>query len=240
MWTRTRNELRVLMHSLSPSDLLNTARRYKKFPIFSTPATLLDSLGPALHVPLITGIFGVSSAGQYSIANQVLVIPAVFIGASVADVFHSRIARLARETPERAPRLFYAVASGLFVVGVAPSAVLYFYGEPLFAAILGEQWRISGVVASALAPRIVSLLVVSPLSRVVMVYQGQELKLVYNALTVLGVILTYHFASKYHWNFVDTMARYTAVQVTLHTVYFVILAFTVHRGTRDLSKMTSA
>src|SRR5690606_16890286 len=70
MLRRANTSLLSQRRTIRIDRLRSVARTYRKFPLFTMPATLLDSLSPALHVPMISGIFGVAAAGQYSIANM--------------------------------------------------------------------------------------------------------------------------------------------------------------------------
>jgi O-antigen/teichoic acid export membrane protein len=93
----------VRQHSfpLNITRLRMTASTYQKFPLYTAPSSLLNSLALTLPVPLISGAFGVDAAGQFSIASRVLLLPLALVGASIGDVFHNRVSLLSREHPER-------------------------------------------------------------------------------------------------------------------------------------------
>lgn len=232
MWSSTRGP--VGRHAWPPDAkrLRSVAAAYKKFPLLATPSALLNSLALVLPVPLVSTYFGLTAAGQYSIATRVLILPLALIGASVGDVFHSRIALYARERPERAFPFFVRVSGVLFLVGLVPMAVVAVYGEPLWAMVLGDAWSTSGQIAAALAPWALMQLAVSPVSRVVAVYQGQELKLIYDALGLLSIVGVLSYGSYHDWSLVETCTILGWSQALVYGVYFVLLTRIVRRGER--------
>jgi O-antigen/teichoic acid export membrane protein len=209
--------------------LRETAARYRQFPLYSTPSTMIDNLALMLPVPLATAMFGVPAAGQYAIATRVLLVPMALVGASVADVFHNRIARHARESPDRARPFFLMVAAGLLGVGLVPMLVVVMAGEWLFPVVLGQEWELAGAIAAAIAPWALAALAVSPVSRVVFVYDGQRYKLVYDVLSLLVVLGTFRLGDSEGWSIVQTVTALAWAQAALYVVYFLLLLWIVSR-----------
>src|SRR5699024_1772375 len=137
--------------------------------------------------------------------------------------------RTAIVSQQKAFRLFLTVAFFLFLLGLLPTAVLLLWGPELFGIVLGSNWKQSGAIAAILAPRVVSHLVVSPLSRVVLIYEAQELKLAYNVVTVITILVVYAIGFHYSWAVLTTLLVYTIAQVCLHVIYFGLLSYVVSR-----------
>jgi hypothetical protein len=75
-------------------------------------------------------------------------------------------------------------------------------------------------------------LAVSPVSRVVAVYQGQELKLIYDALGLLSIVGVLSYGSYHDWSLVETCTILGWSQALVYGVYFVLLTRIVRRGER--------
>ncbi len=230
LWHQAKTDILRAAQSIDLRWMSHLAGKYKRFPLLTVPAALLDSLGPAVHVPLISSIYGVAAAGQYSIANTVLVLPVLLIGTSVADVFHSRLASLQRSRPEQTFQFILMVSAGLFALALVPASVLALAGETVSTRLFGSDWQLAGALIAVMAPRLVTLLVVNPISRVVLVFQGQGFKLIYNGATLLTIIALYYFASSLGWDLVQAMRFYTIVQIGMHCVYFSVLMLIVRLG----------
>jgi O-antigen/teichoic acid export membrane protein len=191
---------------------------------------MIDNLALTLPVPLAASLFGVAAAGQYAVATRVLLVPLALIGASVADVFHNRIARYAREDPDRARTFFLMVAAGLFAVGLVPMLVVTLAGERLFPLVLGGDWELAGRIAAAIAPWALTALAVSPVSRVVLVYDGQRYKLIYDVLSLLVVVGTFQLGKAGEWSMTLTVTALGWAQAVLYGIYFLLLLRIVSRS----------
>lgn len=231
MWRASRQGVMDHVAPLRADRIREVASRYRRFPTLSMPSTLIGNLAVMLPAPMIASRFDVAAAGQYAIAMRVMVVPLALVGASVADVFHNRIARLARETPDRSLRFFLAVSGGLFLAGVLPMVIVMAFGERLFPFVLGDQWTIAGQLAAAIAPWALAQLVVSPVSRVVFVFDGQALKLTYDALNLIGVVTVFWVGGNRDWSLMDTIRLLSLVEVVLFGIYFLLLLQSVRRGT---------
>ena len=162
--------------------------RYWKFPAYSMPSSFVDALAGALALPLIGEFYGLEAAGYFVLVETVFALPMTVVGRSVADVFHGRAAAMARDAPERVAPLFLRTAGILGAVAVPIGVAALFLAPAIFPIVFGGEWRAAGLVAAALAPRMVVQLIVSPLSRIVFVYQGQEAKLIFD-FAVLGLTI---------------------------------------------------
>ena len=242
MWQVARNGYRQAVDGWSISRVRRTARKYRKFPLLTVPSSFLDSLGAMLPVPLVAAVFGVAAAGQYSLAVQSLLLPLSLVSASVADVFHNRIVERARYGPAAARRFFFQVAFALLTVGAAPITIVAFWGDRLIPFVLGSSWNLAGQLAATVAPRLLSQLLVSPLSRVVLVYQRQELKLIYDVLSPVTIGVVFFVAREQHWAVLQTIRVLTWLQVGLHGLYLALLLKIVSQplSRRGGGELTSA
>lgn len=211
-------------------EIAGVLRSYRKFPIYSLPSALIDALAMTIPLPLIAGLYGTEPAGHFSLVLRVLSLPLALVGTSVGDAFHGRMAAHVREEPNGSARFFYRTARGLFLVGVMPAILLVVFGEDIFRLVFGQNWGLAGKLATAMAPWTLAQLVVSPLSRVVYVLQGQELKLVYDVLSLsatVGVVLIGHARGLRVFN---TVVWLSLVNVLANGLYFALLARIVGRS----------
>jgi len=175
-------------------------------------------------------LYGSSVAGQFAIVQRVTAVPLFLLTVGVADVFHSSMAQHARSNPQKCTVLFQRTALGLFIVGLVPACIFFIGGEPLFAFVFGSRWALAGIFASAVAPWFLMQFVVSPLSRVVLVFHGQEFKLIYDLLTVFSIAAVFGFAKKYSLGAVQTVRWLSAVNTVAYGVYFLVLVYVLSRS----------
>jgi len=214
---------------LKSKKIAEVLRSYYKFPVYSLPSALLDSLAISIPLPLIAGLYGPEPAGHFSLVLRVLSLPLALVGTSVGDAFHGRMASHVREEPNEGAKFFYRTARGLFLLGIGPAILLVLFGENIFRLVFGQNWALAGKLATAMAPWTLAQLVVSPLSRVVYILRGLELKLVYDivslALTV-GAVLIGHARG---FSVFHTVLWLSLANVLANGLYFVLLARIVRR-----------
>jgi O-antigen/teichoic acid export membrane protein len=120
-------------------------------------------------------------------------------------------------------RLFKRTSLWLFVIGLGPSIILAVFGESLFRVIFGHQWAIAGVLAALSTPWFLTQFVVSPLSRLVFVLNGQELKLIYDVIILIGMFAVTMVSFRVGWTLNKTVWAFSLINTVAYLVYYLIL-----------------
>jgi O-antigen/teichoic acid export membrane protein len=176
---------------LSRPSLASAAARYRRFPMLTTWAGLLNVGSVQLPAILFSAAFGVAAAGLYALSFKMLVLPTMLLGQAVGQVFLSRAAAAARD-PERLRQLTERTALTLFACGLPAFAVVAMAGPELFATVMGAQWEPAGRYAQVLAPWFVVGLGSNPLSGLLNVREWQGSALAFSAFEFalrLGALL---------------------------------------------------
>jgi O-antigen/teichoic acid export membrane protein len=207
------------------------AGSYVRFPLLGVASSLINAVAFSLPVPLLAGTYGLAAAGYLALIQRVLGLPLSVIGASVADALHARMAAYARERPERAPSFFLRTGLALLVIGLPIAVVVALTGPSLFAFVFGPEWELAGRMAVAMTPWYLAALVVSPLSRVVLVFSGQASKLIYDVLSLAAVIGAISIGAALALDLVTTVWLLSGLQTAAYAVYFLVLYRLVRVGT---------
>ena len=171
------------------------ARRYAKFPLLELPSVVIDGLALALPIPIVTALFGLEAAGLYTLAHRLLALSSGQISGAVADIFQMRFATAVRTNSITAGRaLYWQVLKALALFGLPPFLLVLVLAPPLTGLVFGERWAESGTLIAIMVPWLYAAFVVSTLSRVLVVLQRQELKLVYDVLALALVLLCFWVA----------------------------------------------
>jgi O-antigen/teichoic acid export membrane protein len=215
------------------ADFRRTLKEHRKFPIFSLPSSLIDTVSMNACVPLLALLYGSGVAGHFALVQRVMALPVFLLATNIADVFHSRLALYARETPEQCAPLFRRTALGLFLLGIIPAAGLVLLGRPLFSLVFGSQWAMAGAMAGLVAPWFLGQFVVSPLSRAVLVLRGQEFKLIYDIFTLLSIGGVFWMARYYSFSPMRAVVWLSIVNTVAYVAYFLVLIYLVSRVTHS-------
>lgn len=173
-----------LLRRINGRDLVRAAIRFRKFPLVSTWAGLVNVVGLQLPVIYLSQTFSAGVVGHYSMANRVLGLPSALVGQAVAQVFYPHAVRI--HEPDTLRRTAERLAVALFSLGLPVFAVMLAVGPQLFRVAFGNEWATAGVYAQILSPWFSVLLVSSPLSTLSLVKERQGLSFM---VTVYELVL---------------------------------------------------
>jgi O-antigen/teichoic acid export membrane protein len=183
----------VLRASARWLTLRTLAVRYRRFPLFSTPAAFLNLLSSRVPILLLASFFGATTVGFFGLAFGTLALPVGVVTGAVGQVFGVRAPVAFREGT--LGRLTEQVYRRLLAAALFPMAAVALAGPDLFAFVFGEPWREAGVYAQYLAPWIFIASVASPLTRIFDVTEKQRTDLGFSILLfsaqILALVLAY-------------------------------------------------
>jgi O-antigen/teichoic acid export membrane protein len=212
------------------SDARSLLRTYWRFPVISVPSSFIDVLAGSLPIPLIGQLYGLEAAGNYVIVVAVLAAPASVVAMSVADVFHGRLGELRHTAPAQARSLFLRTTGALVVIAGAIALLIAVAAPLVFPFVFGAGWETAGPMAAALALRMFAQLVVSPLSRVVYVYEGQTAKLLFDVLLLVGTTGALTIAKLQGFSVVAAVATLAVTDALVYGVYWLVMWNLVRTG----------
>ncbi len=182
-WRRDRAALRFV----SWARMRRAARLYRQFPLLSSPAVLLNSIGLQLPTLLLAAFYGPTITGWFALGQRVIMVPSILVGRAVAQVYYAEASRLAREDPAGLRSLFLKTAQGLFLIGIVPIVLLAMKGPWLFALAFGNSWQQSGLYVGILVPMVVLQFTSFPLGASLDAVNRQDLQLAREFLRVASM-----------------------------------------------------
>ncbi|MCB0360876.1 MAG: oligosaccharide flippase family protein, partial [Bdellovibrionales bacterium] len=216
----------ILLEDLrvSSAELFSVAKHYRKFPLLTCPSSLADIGATLIAIPLMVHYYDPKTAGLFSWVQWIFAMPVALLGTSLGDAFHSRFSKFCSDDRSQIVGFFHRNVVFLSAVGLLPTLLLYFSGPALFGLVFGEAWREAGVFASLMAPWFWMRLIVSPVSRVVFVLQGQEKKLFYDGLSLIVVVGSFIYADIRGWTAEQAVFLLTWGKVAAYALYLMLIA----------------
>ncbi|WP_107037579.1 lipopolysaccharide biosynthesis protein [Brumimicrobium mesophilum] len=141
------------------------ARQFKEFPKVNLPHSLIDASRELLIAFFLTLYLSTALFGSYDHSFRMLKIPLLLIGVAVGQVLYNRISADFSQKKVIYPILKRSVIL-LTLIGIVPFSIIYIWGDSIFAFVFGEEWRLSGEIAAALAPWLMANFVASSISMV--------------------------------------------------------------------------
>jgi O-antigen/teichoic acid export membrane protein len=162
------------------------ARRYRKFPMFTTPAAMISAAVSQLPALLLLYYFNKEVLGIYSQAFAVLFIPMSQLAMTIAQVFFVRAVEAHRDGT--LSELSGNIHKRMVMMVLPVTAVLMVTGGDVFEFLFSATWRASGEYLLFLGPWILFTTVSSPLTRLFDVLERQRYELV--VAVIMFVVLT--------------------------------------------------
>ena len=138
----------------SKAEYIAAAREYSNFPKFNLPRALVNSVGLAIPVWLLTSNFGVEQVGMLSLALLAAFVPLNIIARACYQVLYQRVTDLVQQrlSISRLMWRFCLYMAGGLVVGMT---VVYFFVPQLVTVLFGAQWIESAAIIHNLYPALV-------------------------------------------------------------------------------------
>ena len=140
-------KMSFLFQSFEKLKIIAIARRYIKFPKITMMQSFFSNTTAELPIIIISSFFALKDAGFYSLAQRVVASPISIISSSFFQVFYQSF------TTEKNKQKFYKMKFiKINAVLLPPFILLWFFMEPLFGFVFGEEWVIAGVYSQIILP----------------------------------------------------------------------------------------
>lgn len=225
VWQPNKNYFKRL---LSKPDRV-ILKKYNNFPLYSLPMSVLNvfSIDMLLHAMnfFTTSLF----TGLYAKAYRVINMPLSVLNLAFASVFFRKL-----NSSTNKIRIYNLAFLINLIIALLILSPLIFWGEELFAFILGEQWRESGRIAKLLVPLSIFCYAAGSVSQVYDVLQKNQAELIWQIFYLIGGLCLIYFGSVHlkldHFQLIKLFAFFGAIAYIF--MYAVGLWFLTKSGQR--------
>ncbi len=226
----------VAWRASSVSKLRFVIQRYRRYPLFDIPSTLLSSLSMhALNFFLLV-LYSTEVAGFYSMAFRLAALPATIFSNTLAQVFFQKAAKTFHETGTFwAETKFNLQASSALVILIF--VPLAFFAKPVIEFYLGKDWIMSAQILIWLLPMI-SLRFISNSIATTGLVIGRPQWLLYNNIAVALAVLV-SFLIAYFWTLPLSvyLIIHSAITSAVHALFILCNAWYSNRYCRTKPAM---
>lgn len=171
------------LRQLTRGALLSAARKNWRFPVFSTPEALLNSISANLPMLIIVSYFGVEVGGALYLAQRLTSIPTGLIGGSLSRVYLAEAPSI-----DRAGQLFaftIKLQASLFLITLPIVILVAVFAPHAIETVFGQQWASAARYLVWLLPAALFQFTVVPVSSVLHIRSRQLVALVLQAFGLL-------------------------------------------------------
>ena len=150
-------------------------------------------------------------------ALRVVMLPTAFVAAAIGQVFYKEISSKFEQNI-LSTNDFWKVWKVLFLLGIIPFTLLFFFGKNIFEVVLGEEWILAGQMAAILAIRGFINFIGSPTSSGLIVLNKQHYNLILTTIRIIYTFLLLFWAASKNDIFLF-LWYYTFTEVVFMSIY---------------------
>jgi len=166
---------------ISRKRFLYVVKKYKNFPLYSTPQALLNSVALNSPIYILGFYFSSEIVGLYWFAERLLKLPVNFLSSSLRQVFFQRANQNYNSRISNS-KLLKKTTLILATVGIIPLFFLFFFGHEIFEFFFGQKWIIAGDYAKWIGLAWYGIFLNSPSVMILQVYKLQKFYLYYEVV----------------------------------------------------------
>lgn len=212
-----------------PRSLARVATRYRRYPLYSTWATLCIQFVDCSPLILLSLIYGSAAAGSFALAHRAVLGPLLFISMAMTQAYVSVGAEKIRECPLAFTDLFWKTWKRMLIIGGVSVLLTAGLGGFLVRFLLEEQWYQASMFMLLLAPAVFGQFVVGPVYQTLDLLQEQKWAIVVNGLGMFLVIGIFSCAKIYLWPVTQSVAIYSGAVLAYNACLFICAARAVRR-----------
>ena len=215
----------VVIKTISIYEIISISKRFKKFPLYSSWAGLLNSIGSLAPNLLFAIFFSPAAAGLFFLANRIVMLPMALLGTAIGQSFYTEAAESYKKGSLSV--LTKATSKKLFFVIIIPTIMLFIAGEEVIVFLLGDQWKDSGAMIEWLSFLVFAQFITSPISSVFSISEkqlkGMVLQFILSVLKIGSIFIAY-------WQgltMIDAVICFSIASFIGYLIYFITILMEV-------------
>ena len=184
------------LHKINLGELGHLLKKYREFPTFTLPTSLLLTFSDNMAIILFGNFFSIPVVGLLAMARRIIRIPVAAINNATRTALIPQVVEEANKH-ERLVPFYLKMTLTIFLIILIPFALLAKYSEIIFSVFLGEKWVTSGKFAALLIPLMYSQLVATPVAIFLLAIRRQKLhfylQLIFLAITLSATLFAFSY-----------------------------------------------
>ena len=202
--------------------------KYKRFPLYTSWATLINALSQNIPTLLLAVFFSPAAAGYYAIATRVVSMPTALIGNSVRQVYFQKASEIYNEGLS-IYQLFKKTTLQLLLLAAIPFTIIIVWGSTLFSFVLGSSWADAGTYASILSLWLFFSFINPPSVMSLFILKLNKTHLVWEILLLIFRVIALSIGFYIYDNILLSLGLYTIVGVVFNLFLIGLIYFKLIR-----------
>lgn len=198
---------------------INLLKKYKKFPIYVSPTSLLDVGKDFVFLTFSSILFSPEITGLFFLTFKILIAPTSLIAGAISHVFMRDIAKSVDETNLLFSQ-FKKLLLSVLLLGLFPLIFIFLFGNSLIINFLGDNWQGVSDFIYPLSIYSFLILIMTSLSMIPLILNRQGTASIFNISYCLiylsPLFLSYFFEKK-----LNESLYFMIILMGLHCVIYV-------------------
>lgn len=200
------------------SLMVRCASVYRRFPIFTTPADLLNGLAANLPMLFIGGTFGINTAGAYALAQRTLGTPLMLLSSAFTDAYKQSAAK-SLLTDGSYWNISRHTMRTLAAISAIPAIACLVLTPSVVPFIFGPEWQLTGTIIQVLTIAYFLRLIVSPLSYNYYLAKRHSEDLALQLLNFATLLGLFYAAQRIPLAFMSYLSAYSVTILIIYSIY---------------------
>ena len=172
--------------STDGSSLMSVAKKFKNFPLYDAPSTLLSFASFNLPIVILACFYSKGQLGCYSMVLQLLLMPISVVGTAIGSVYYQRISDSGAS--DKIKTETHNMLRIVIWLSLLPTIFFCLGGDWLLVKFLGEKWQSAGGMALCLSLWSIATILTQPLLSIYRQLDKQNRMLTFNLIYfILGI-----------------------------------------------------
>jgi O-antigen/teichoic acid export membrane protein len=218
MWKKERDNLKTI----SLSGMKSVAKKYKNFPIFNFPASIVNSMSTQLPPIMLLALYDSQTVGFYALAQMLVVLPGSVISGSMGQAYLGEASKMIREGSQELRSFYVRTLKHLSMIAVPLIGIPALCAPFVFPIIFGEVWAEAGWYCWPLALMVIAGFVVSPTS-FLHIYGRNQWQLIWDIIRVVGVFVGFYVSLFLGFSVLTTLLTYSLIMFLMYILNAILV-----------------
>ena len=180
------------------SSVKKMASKYKDFPLYTMPQSLLYQLVVQVPVFFIQDVYTVSILGFYALSKRVLTVPSNIISASIGQVYYKQASDyFNNDKKEELFKISRKSIASIFIISSIAALSVYSFLPDIFSFFFGNDWREAGKISQYLLIYLVPAFTISPFTQIYLVSNNNKYLFFMEAFRFLLLFILFFIGKMY-------------------------------------------
>lgn len=207
--------------------IIKNARKYIKFPLFSTWGALLDATASHLPLIMITYYYNTYYSGVFSMAIKTVNMPLVLLSSALSQILLQKIVAL--DDANQPDKLKFFIKRTLINIWICilPFGILIFlFGSEIFSLFLGDKWSYAGKIAMVMTPALLFRFSVGAISGILLLNRNILSGVLWQVSYFITLAITLWYAK--YCEFEKFIYIISIHEIILYSIYLYLILSNIH------------